>query len=251
MGGVFRVGFATSQGQTLRPLLFPSQTRLRFDTGNVCSRRPREEGDFLFFSDSESRSPDGFLDPRVSLLAESLRFLCVLAGLTVFAAVYALVICIRQGMSPYKTFLRVFDLFTDAVPPALRAALSVALTAATSRYLNLLCVWQREASLSTQITLRQRRCCLCLQSLLGVRHRLLRAFPYKRLRIRALSVRGQDGNTHRRRRRLAGLHSVLPLQDQQRLFFGSEESAAPSDLREVSATALDPNWKRERRPCAL
>ncbi|KAL8428550.1 hypothetical protein Efla_003321 [Eimeria flavescens] len=99
-GVVCRVGFATAQGATLRSLIFPSPLRMDFDS-------------------------------------ESLSFLLCLAGLTVIAAAYSASLFYSRGVPLERSIIRIADLFTDALPPALRATLSVSLTAAAARIFSL------------------------------------------------------------------------------------------------------------------
>ncbi|KAL8270427.1 hypothetical protein Esti_005656 [Eimeria stiedai] len=99
-GVVCRVGYATAQGGTLRSLIFPSPLRMDFDS-------------------------------------ESLSFLLCLAGLTVVAASYTAFSLYSRGVPLGRTLIRIADLFTDALPPALRATLSVSLTAAAARIFSL------------------------------------------------------------------------------------------------------------------
>ncbi|KAL8449334.1 hypothetical protein Emed_003215 [Eimeria media] len=95
-GVVCRVGYATAQGGTLRSLIFPSPLRMDFDS-------------------------------------ESLSFLLCLAALTVVAASYTAFFLHARGVPLGRALIRIADLFTDALPPALRATLSVSLTAAAAR----------------------------------------------------------------------------------------------------------------------
>ena len=54
--------------------------------------------------------------------------------LALIAAVYTSILFYNRGVSLKKAVFLVADLATDAVPPALRATLSVSLTAAAARY---------------------------------------------------------------------------------------------------------------------
>ncbi|OEH79342.1 putative cation-transporting ATPase [Cyclospora cayetanensis] len=96
VGAVCRVGFATAQGETVRSLLFPSAPRMDFD-------------------------------------GESLSFLLALAALTGLAASYTAFKFYSRNVSFESGFMLIADLFTDALPPALRATLSVSLTSAAAR----------------------------------------------------------------------------------------------------------------------
>ena len=66
-------------------------------------------------------------------LLESLSFLLWLAGLTAIAAVYLAIVFYHQGGLLADSFMKIADLFTDALPPALRATMSVSLAAAAAR----------------------------------------------------------------------------------------------------------------------
>ncbi|PHJ25019.1 cation-transporting [Cystoisospora suis] len=100
LAAVCRVGYATVQGQTVRRLLYPTKMRIDFEK-------------------------------------DALKFVAVLGLLACVGGVFTLVISILHRLSKKEIFLRVFDLFTDAVPPALPASMSVGLSVAVSRLYSL------------------------------------------------------------------------------------------------------------------
>lgn len=65
--------------------------------------------------------------------ADALKFVAILGLLACIGGVFTLIISILHRLPKKEIFLRVFDLFTDAVPPALPASMSVGLSVAVSR----------------------------------------------------------------------------------------------------------------------
>ncbi|KAL8454417.1 hypothetical protein Emag_001444 [Eimeria magna] len=107
-----------------------------FADGGVFSRAEELESRHMVFAGTVVLSSTGSAEAE-GIGDESLSFLLCLAALTVVAASYTAFFLYSRGVPLGRTLIRIADLFTDALPPALRATLSVSLTAAAARIFSL------------------------------------------------------------------------------------------------------------------